>query len=155
MFRLVLNHHMTKYSKFWANGTWKGKRWTSRKAIPWIASSKASDQKSQFYSLPFAFYTLLPFITLGMKSQPNLETLHYSYSHLLFSSTLWGEGAGLYVCQSRMSYFGYVAEDRTRVGRYLKKWQKKWDILYERSQRVKASVEKNSGSIVSMPVSGS
>ena len=42
MSRLVLNHNMMKYSKIWANGrrfiTW-------RKAIPWIASSKSSDQK--------------------------------------------------------------------------------------------------------------
>ena len=45
---------------------------------------------------------------------------------------------GRYVCQSRMSYFWYVAEDRTKWDkgrRVSQKMTKKWDILYERSLR--------------------
>ena len=41
------NENMMKYSKIWANGTKK----VCDKAIPWIASSKSSDQKNNHTNL--------------------------------------------------------------------------------------------------------
>ena len=46
MSRLVLNHKMMKYSKIWAYSRKKiSDDDNNDKVIPWIASSKSSDQK--------------------------------------------------------------------------------------------------------------
>ena len=54
-----------------------------------------------------------------------MKTFYIDYRLMVkvvcFSHWNCEENGGRYVCQSRMSYFGYVAEDGTKVGRYLKK----------------------------------
>jgi hypothetical protein len=56
MSRLVLNHHMMKYFKILANSTHLS---DYDKVIPWIASSKSSDQKHQGGSYEVVFISVL------------------------------------------------------------------------------------------------